>query len=314
MPLTELLAGAPSNWGRWGPQDEVGTLNLLGTPEVLAALPCVRSGQVFTLGLTVADPRGDPAWPGRRKSERTATVDAGDYRAGRVVPAPGGLCAADDTLALALQGTTHTDALGHTWFDGRLYNGYDADTTTGELTRASVTPLARRGVVGRGVLLDIATHRGVLHLSQGDIIDLPELLSCAAAQGVVLRPRDILVLRTGWISTCWTIGPAAFSTSLPEPGLGWSQELVEWFATTEIVHLATDTMANEATLHPDTGVALPLHAALSRNLGISMTEMVLLDDLAAACRADQRWDFLWVAGALPVHGASGAPVNPVVVR
>ena len=76
----------------------------------------------------------------------------------------------------------------------------------------------------------------------------------------------------------------------------------------------TDTIANETTVEPGSGVVLPLHAALMRDLGVTLTEIAWLDDLAAACAADGRWDFLYTAAPLKVHGGTGAPVNPVVIR
>jgi len=73
-------------------------------------------------------------------------------------------------------------------------------------------------------------------------------------------------------------------------------------------------MANEASLYPGTDIEIPLHSALMRNLGVVFTETAWLDDLAAACAADRRWSFLYTAAPLKVVGASGAPVNPIVIR
>lgn len=311
--LRDLLAGAPSNWGRWGTHDEVGALNLIGTGEVLAAVATVTDGRVLTLQVPIGAIGGDVAWPGRSVPVHVMTVDRSSYEAGTASPAPGGLEAADDEITLSLQGTTHTDALGHVWYDETLYNGHPAASTTGGLDVCSVLPLAERGIVGRGVLLDIAAHRGVQALTTGDLIGLEELLSCAQAQRVTLRSGDILLLRTGWLASCAGLDATALAHRLPEPGLVHSPELVEWFHQQGIAHLVTDTLANEATLEPTTGVALPLHAALMRNLGIGMTEVAWLEELAGACRELRRWEFLYVAAALKVSRATGAPTNPVVI-
>ncbi|SHK41163.1 hypothetical protein SAMN05443637_1061, partial [Pseudonocardia thermophila] len=99
-----------------------------------------------------------------------------------------------------------------------------------------------------------------------------------------------------------------------EPGLTYSRELVEWFQTKEIPNLVTDTIANEVTYEPNTGVALPLHCALMRNLGVTLTEIAWLDDLADACAADGRWSFLYAAAPLKVVDGTGAPVNPIAIR
>ncbi|MDR1712246.1 MAG: hypothetical protein LBR58_10430 [Propionibacteriaceae bacterium] len=80
------------------------------------------------------------------------------------------------------------------------------------------------------------------------------------------------------------------------------------------LNLVTDTFGNERTYDPETGMSMTLHCALMRNLGVALTEMCWLHDLAAACAADNRWDFLYTAAPLKVTGASGAPVNPIVIR
>jgi kynurenine formamidase len=227
---------------------------------------------------------------------------------------PGGLHYADDFITGFLQGSTQYDALGHVWYDGQLYNGYDAKTTIGGLSKASVAPIAERGVVGRGVLVDIARHRGKDHLEKGETFTHEDVLAAATAQGVEIAKRDILVLRTGWIGSWYNTTPAEFYDGFNEPGLTYSPELVEWFQEMEIPNLVTDTIANEVTTDPVSGVALPLHNALMRNLGVAFTEICRLDDLAADCAEDGQWTFLYTAAPLNVVKGTGAPVNPVVVK
>src|SRR3954447_15507231 len=116
--LTELLKDAPTNWGKWGDDDEVGALNYLGPEQVLAAVRLVRSGKVFTLQRLIGDPKGDPVWPGRTPAERTQILDESDWDEGGKGPAyPGGLHYADDKINAFLQGSTQYDALGHLWYD-----------------------------------------------------------------------------------------------------------------------------------------------------------------------------------------------------
>ena len=136
----------------------------------------------------------------------------------------------------------------------------------------------------------------------------------AAAQGVTIEPHDILLIRTGWMEYWYSTTPEKFYDGFNEPGLTYSRELVEWFQAKEIPNLVTDTIANEVTYEPNTGVALPLHCALMRNLGVALTEICRLDHLAAACAADGRWSFLYTAAPLKVVNGTGAPVNPVVIR
>ena len=311
--LGDLLKDSPSNWGKWGPDDEVGALNYLGPEQVLAAAKLVSSGKIFTLQRLIGDPKGDPVWPGRTPAERTQVLDESSWD-GEDAPAfPGGLHYADDKISAFLQGSTQYDALGHVWYDGKLWNGYDARTSVGGLDKASVEPIAQRGVVGRGLLLDMARHRGKENLDAAETYTHEDLLACAEAQGTPIQKRDILIIRTNFLKLFFDLGDK-FYEGFCEPGLIYSPELVQWFQDMEIPNLVTDTIANEVTTDPSNGVALVLHNALMRNLGVVFTEITELEELAEDCAADKRYAFLYVAAPLKVAKGSGSPVNPVVIK
>ena len=312
--LGEVLKDSPSNWGKWGPDDEVGSLNYLGPEQVLAAAQLVRSGKVFTLQRLIGDPKGDPVWPGRTPAERTQILDESNWDEGGTGPAyPGGLHYADDKINAFLQGSTQYDALGHVWFDGKIWNGYDARTTIGGLDKASVEPIAQRGVVGRAVLLDMARFLGKDNLAAAETFTHEDLQACAKAQGITIEKRDILIIRTNFLKLFFELGDK-FYEGFCEPGLVYSPELVQWFADMEIPNLVTDTIANEVTMDPNNGVALVLHNALMRNLGITLTEIADLELLAEDCAADGRYEFFYAAAPLKVALGSGSPVNPIVVK
>jgi kynurenine formamidase len=312
--LDELLKDSPSNWGKWGPDDEVGALNYLGAEQVLAAAKLIRDGKVFTLQRLIGDPKGDPVWPGRSPAERTQILDEGDWDEGGKGPAfPGGLHYADDKINAFLQGSTQYDGLGHVWYGGQIWNGYDARTTIGGLDKASVEPIAERGVVGRAVLLDMARFRGQPAMEAAETFTHEDLLGCAEAQGVELRKRDIIIIRTNHLQLFFEKGDA-FYEGFCEPGLVYSPELVQWFADMEIPNLVTDTIANEVTFDPNTGVALVLHNALMRNLGVTLTEIADLEKLAEDCAQDHRYELFYAAAPLKVAKGSGAPVNPIVIK
>ena len=311
--LTDLLKDSPSNWGKWGEDDEVGSLNYLGTEQVLAAAGLIRSGKVFTLQRLIGDPKGDPVWPGRTPAERTQILDESSWDGDDAPAFPGGLHYADDKINAFLQGSTQYDALGHVWYGGQIWNGYDARTTIGGLQKASIQPIAERGVVGRAVLLDMARFRGKDTLETAETYTHEDLLACAEKQGVELRKRDIIIIRTNYISLFFKLGDK-FYEGFCEPGLVYSPELVQWFADMEIPNLVTDTIANEVTMDPNNGVALVLHSALMRNLGVTLTEIADLEKLAADCADDGRYAFLYVAAPLKVAKAAGTPVNPVVIK
>ncbi|WP_138735398.1 cyclase family protein [Modestobacter excelsi] len=312
--LVDLLAESPTNWGKWGSDDEVGALNYLGPEQVLAAVRLVSSGKVFTLQRLIGDPKGDPVWPGRTPAERIQVLDESNWdEGGNGAVYPGGLHYADDKIDAYLQGSTQYDALGHLWYGGQLYNGYDARSTVGGLDKASVQPIAERGIVGRAVLLDMARFRGKPTLDKGETFTHEDLLACAQAQGVEIQPRDILVIRTNFLQLFHEQGES-FYEGFNEPGLVYSPELVRWFQEMEIPNLVTDTIANEVTTDPNNGVALVLHSALMRNLGVTLTEIADLERLAADCAEDGRYAFLYVAAPLNIAKAAGSPVNPVAIK
>lgn len=313
--ISDLLgANAPSNWGKWGPDDEVGSLNYLDAAQVLRGIAAVQSGEVHTLQVPIANPDiPDPVWPTRTPAVRTQLVDEASFRDGAKPEPSDGHHWSDDKIEMNLQGSTQYDALGHYWYDGQLWNGFAPDTTIGGLTRASILPIAEKGIVGRGVLIDIARHRGKDVLDRGEPVHLDDLLAAADRQGTTIQKSDVLIVRTGWIGSYYRRSREEFYQDWNEPGLAYSPELVAWFQNMEIPNLVTDTIANEVSSY-EGGLQLPLHCALMRNLGVAMTELCLLDPLAEACARDQRWEFLYVAAPLKVVQGSGSPVNPVVVR
>jgi len=313
--ISKLLEGLPSNWGKWGKDDEVGGLNYLTNEEVARGVASIKSHKPFALSIVINSPKGDPVWPGRSGAVKLMTQDKGSYLSGKLQPLHGGLEYADDYITMFLQGSTQFDALGHTWYDDKLYNGFDAATTISGMEKVSVLPLAQRTASGHAVLLDIPRHRGKERLAKAEQITLKDLEACAKQQGTKLQKRDILLIRTGWLSTFYEEGAAKFyDPPFVEPGLVFSRELVEWFHAMEIPLLGTDTIANEITVDPNNGLVLPLHSALMRNLGVVFNEILWLEDLANECAADGKHDFFYTAAPLKIFRGTGAPVNPIAIK
>ena len=159
----------------------------------------------------------------------------------------------------------------------------------------------------------MARYRGKNTLDKGETFTHEDLLAAAKAQGVEIQKRDILIVRTNFLALFHEQGEA-FYEGFNEPGLVYSPELVQWFQDMEIPNLVTDTIANEVTMDPNNGVALVLHSALMRNLGVTLTEIADLEKLAADCAEDGQYAFLYVAAPLKVAKAAGTPVNPVVIK
>ncbi|SIR88855.1 Putative cyclase [Haladaptatus litoreus] len=352
--LDTLLCGLPTNWGRWGESDELGALNFLGSRESFDGMKAAMKGgskqiERFTLQLSVTGSADtDPLFVGRFPARKDNTLDARfDGMDGSPIPLPGGLKYADDTFVTRffLQGTTHVDALGHAWYGKHLYNGYHQSTTatatsypeavtglrdsngdgdleatpidmTYGLGAADITAAAGAGIAGRGVLLDVGRHIGDddnrLPTDYG--ISLEDLLSTAEKQETDLRKRDIILIRTGSVERARD--PTASYDPLDEPGLVFSEELVQWFHEMETPVIGADNVAIERASQMIDGSVYfaPLHGALLRNLGISLLEILDLQSLSEACATDGIYDFLFTTAPLNVPGGTGAPANPVVLK
>lgn len=312
--LAEILKDYPKNWGRWGPNDELGALNFLTNEQVLKGIKAVKQGKVFPIGNMIRGGEADPVWPGRHGADHFQTQAYQDYLSGRLKPFGGGLMYADCFLNTFTHGITHVDALGHVWYEDKIYNGYDAKTTMGKLQKASILPIAEKGILGRGVLLDVARFKGVDSLAPGTQITLQDLLDTAKKQGVTIENRDILIIRTGFLRTFYTKGREWFYKNFNEPGITAERALVDWWHRMEIPFWATDTIANEQTVSSATETFIPLHGAFLRDLGVTMNEICDLEALAADCAKDGQYTFLYVASPLKIAGGTGGPVNPVCIK
>ncbi len=312
--LSKLLQNAPNNWNRWGESDEVGAVNVLSNQQVKNAASLVRSGKVFTLGLPMNSESGDLSLPARKPIQKFMVSDKSYYTSNRRVP-EGGWEFADDMAIMYLQGSTQIDALGHVWYNDKLYNGYDASTTVGGLRKNSIYAVAEHGIVGRGVLVDVARFHGVEYLAPDALVTLEDVEKTLASQNTELKEHDILLLRTGFYRKFLDEGQEGYyDDGLHEPGMTYSDEVVQWFRHWDIPVFGTDTITNEQPISDNTGTFAPLHPALITGLGVSLLEMLWLEPLAEDCAKDGQYDFMTVIAPLKIHGAAGSPINPVAVK
>lgn len=296
-----------SNWGRWGSDDQLGTLNHLTPEDVRAAATLVHTGERLELSMPLA--KNGPHHQ-RRRGVRVNPVHLmgvlpGDIELGD------GVDVADDYIVMPLQAATQWDGLGHVGYDGRLYN----DVPTSEIT--AIGGAARNGIqaslpgfTGRGVLLDVPRLHGLDRLPFDHAITPDELEAVEQQQGVRVRRGDAVLVRTGWLSQGMAQGWDGWLEV--EPGL--TLDCAEWLHAREVCTVAADNWGVELAPFPEGDGVLALHCVLLRDLGMMLGEMWNLDELAGVCASDGRWEFLLVAPALRVTGAVGSPVSPVAVR
>jgi kynurenine formamidase len=306
MQRVREIAAKVSNWGRWGADDERGTLNFITPETVRRAAACVKRGAAFALGLPFG-PEGPQIGQGGRVNP-IHLMSAIDGRLGANPEAPR---YADDFITMPLQCATQWDSLAHVWYDERLYNGFPATTLgTGGATRDGIDKIGA-GVVGRGVLLDIARARGVERLRAGEVISPDDLEAAERAEGVRVGSGDVLLVRTGHLHVFMVEGNReGYMRTMP--GLGIA--CVPWLHAREVAAVATDTSAVEVIPFEDPALPLPVHALCIRDMGLTLGEMFVLDALAEDCARDGVWQFLFSASPLRVTGGIGSPLNPLAVK
>jgi kynurenine formamidase len=283
-----------SNWGRWGEDDELGAFNFV-TPDVTAAAAAgVHSGR------TVSCARPLPTQPGIENPvpvahHMTATVTEG-FGADYFAIAPHGYA------------TSHLDALCHIFHDGKIHNGFSAETVTAHGARRLGVQHLRPGIVTRGVLFDVPAARGVEALEPGEPIFPEDLEAAEQASGDRVRRGDALLIRTGrWR---WRELHGAWDPRQTLAGLDAS--CLPWLHEREIAVLGSDGVSDVLPSRVD-GEPLPVHGVAIVAMGVYLLDNLDLDDLAQACVAEGHWTFLLTVAPLVLKGGTASPVNPIAV-
>ena len=333
-----------STWGDWGPDDELGRLNLLTPEKVKQGVAEVKEGRTFCLSLPLDYPGGNVLNPRRTPPELMPTMREG--RANMALPlrcydptALDVIC--DDRVLLTLQYSTQWDTLAHVGQmfdvdgDGKpedvFYNGFRAGSDVAGpviyrdgqeipyagpqgAQRLGVENMAASCVQGRGVMIDLEAHFG----RSGTVVGYDELMGVLEHDQVVVEPGDLVCLRTGFAQMLLEMNkqPDVARLHAETSALdGRDERLLRWVTDTRLVALIADNYAVEkAPARPggaDPCATLPLHAHCLFRLGVYLGEMWQLGELADWLRANGRNRFLLTAPPLRLPGAVGSPATPV---
>src|SRR5262245_3924020 len=288
-----------NNWGRWGNDDQRGTLNLITPEKRAAAVSLSRRGRVVSLSrdLTSQQPTVDyhMLCPVRRGNSKAAV----------------------DYFGLVYHGltVTHMDALCHVEYQGQLYNGrsFDESVRFGGAQWGALD-VWFDGVVTRGVLLDVAAGRTEGYVDIGKPVTPPELNAAAARAGVKVEPGDVVVIRSGReayeaakTSLAAAISPQSFTVNT-RPGLHIS--CLEWLREHDVVAVVWD-MLDEYPVGYD-GMDFGVHLGIPF-LGLCLIDNAYPERLVAACAEEKRYEFLFVAMPLRIAGSTGSPCQPVAI-
>ncbi|MEU6498954.1 cyclase family protein [Streptomyces californicus] len=298
------IAARVNNWGRWGGDDELGTLNLVTEAVVREAVAAVRTGRRVPLALPLRqDGVQSGLIPGRINPLHTMV------QINQEIFGPGTVATSDDTVTMGLQAATHWDALTHVSHSGRLYNGRPAEAITAHEGARFSSIAAVKHLVSRGVLLDVARARGVDRLPGGHAVTPEDLAAAEEFGGVRVRAGDVVLVRTGQLRLALEGDRDAYG--YPSPGL--SVRCPEWFHGRDVAAVANDTLTFEIFPPEIEDLWLPVHALHLVEMGLLQGQNWNLEELSDACAEERRYAFLLTATPEPFAGATGSPVAPVAV-
>jgi kynurenine formamidase len=300
-----------SNWGRWGADDELGTLNFVTPEDIVKAAGLIRKGKVFALGLPLDQKLQSGLFGGRWNPIHTMLATGTDAISGNQDERPR-LRYADDAINMPCQASTQWDALAHIFLDDKMYNGYDARLVDSNGARRNGIEHTRNRMVGRGVLLDVARVKGVDALEDGERISNRDLDDTAAAQGVDVRRGDFVIVRTGQQEAYLAKGDWGTYAGGDAPGLAF--ETAYWIHEKEIAAICTDTWGCEVRPNETPEANQPWHWVVIPKIGITMGEIFYLKELAEDCAEDRVYEFFFCAPPLNLPGGCGSPINPQAIK
>lgn len=305
------------NWGKWGPDDEIGTLNFTDAQDIIAAAQLVKKGKVISLALNFdhTGPQGAKSkYPAMGRTNPIHSMIRTGTDAYSGVLDKRGIRAADDMVTMPLQCGTQWDGLGHVFYEDYMWNGFDCREVTSAGAQKCGIEKTKNKMVGRGVFLDVARALGKEYLEDGYGITCDDLDMTAKKQGVELKRGDYIVVRTGQMERCFKAGSWDGYPGGDAPGFAF--ETLEWVHRTELAALASDTWGCEVRPNESeaAGINQPWHWITIPIMGMTMGEIFNVKELGEDCEADGVYEYLFVAPAIPITGAVGSPVNPLAIK
>lgn len=283
-----------SNWGRWGPDDQLGALNYITPQKRVAAAALVREGFVVSTSLPLPTVPG-PENPRPANHFMLMTGESGDR------------LASADYIGLAYHGmtTSHIDALCHVFYEGKMYNGFPSSEVRPDGAYKNAIHATRDRLVSRGVMLDIPPLRGKEWLEPGEPIYIEDLEGAEQRQGVRVGEGDILLVRTGRYKRVRAEGSDGWQTR----GLaGIHASVLPWLHERRVAVLGSDGVS-DVTPSGFESMRMPIHTVAIVAMGIHLLDNQDLEPLAQACAERGRYEFMFVVAPLYLERGTGSPAN-----
>jgi kynurenine formamidase len=294
------FAQQPCAPSKWGADDEIGNANLITPESVLAASGLIRTGKTYALGIAIDS--DTPAYGSRKMSLQV--VQPGQQQGRNVMP---NATFNDDIFHGWFGIGSQLDGLGHMGGpEGIYYNCNDArdfahlDGLT-KLGTHQVPP-----IVARGIVLDMAAHKGVPYLKAGEYFTVEDVKAVETKQGTPIMEGDVVLFHTGWTDAMLKSDPKAWLAGEP----GQSEEVAHYLAGKNVIAVGADTWGVDVSPAPDPARTAQGHVILLKENGIYLLETMNTGPLVR----DDAYEFLFVLGQAKVRGAVQMIINPVAIR
>lgn len=284
-----------SNWGRWGENDELGTINLITPEKRKQAAGLVRAGISVSLSHNLLEEAGPDNPAPFEHSYMEMGGDGSSFFVG-------------DHFGVSYHGHAHThlDALTHMSYNGKTYNGFPQHKAeNGPAPKLAVTNL-KNGIFTKGILMDIPRLKGVDYLEPGTPIYPEDLAAWEKQAGFKVESGDVVFIRTGR----WKARAEKGSWDTTGASSGLSASCVKWFRDRDIAIIGSD---DSADLLPSgvEGIVQPVHLLFLVAMGTPILDNMDLEAVAEEAARQNRWEFLLTAAPLAVEGGTGSPLNPI---
>ena len=285
-----------SNRGRWGANDERGTLNLITPAEVTRAAASIRQGISISLERMIDKKKSSINYAPFEQSLSTS-----EFRRMTMV---------DDIYVMRYHGWaySHLDGLAHLAYDGKLYNDHSREILKPTGADQLGVENMRNGIVGRGVLIDVPRLKGLPYLEPGTAVTVDDIEAWEKRTGIRVKSGDILLIRVGRWARQEALGPWDIIHHVAGP----QASISIWLKKRRVAALGSDA-GNDVIPSGVEGLPIPLHLLTLVSMGMPLFDHLDLEALANEAERQKRWVFLFCVGPLAVPGGSGSPVNPIAV-
>jgi kynurenine formamidase len=284
-----------SNWGRWGKEDQIGTVNLITPAKRLQALATVREGVCVSLAVdALKDKAPDNGAPFGHTFTHSGANPVGQF--------------VTDTYSVDYHGAAHThmDTLAHMAYNGRMYNGVPQSTVTDKGAQSFGVTNFKNGIMSRGILMDIPKLKGVEYLEPSTPIYPEDLDAWEKKTGIKVGSGDIVFFRTGR----WARRAAKGPWDAGKNAAGLHVSCMKWLKQRDVAMVGSDLGMDVMPSMVD-GVSQPIHQLLLIAMGTPIFDNCDLEALSKAAAQRNRYVFLLTASPLAVPGGTGSPLNPI---